>query len=161
MNLIVSFHQVRMNATTTWETTFKTNFGLFWVVGNASTTFTRLINDIFRPHLGKFIVIYLDDILVFNKSWAEHIQHVCNVLDLLRAHKLQVKENKSYFGKTSVHYFGFILDTIGFFPHPSQIQVLAQWSVPFNVHDIKSFMGDIDFYRKFVSHFSQFAHPLY
>ena len=64
------------------------------MVGNASTTFMRLINDIFRPHLGKFIVIYLDDILVFNKSWVEHIQHVCNVLDQLWAHKLQVKENK-------------------------------------------------------------------
>jgi hypothetical protein len=66
---------------------------------NAPTTFMRLINDIFRPHLGKFVVIYLDDILVFSKSWEEHLQHVCNVLELLRAHKLQVKENNHILDK--------------------------------------------------------------
>jgi hypothetical protein len=89
MDLTTGYHQVHMKATDTWKTTFKTKFGLFeWLVmpfglTNAPTTFMRLINDIFRPHLGKFVVIYLDDILVFNRSWVEHLQHVCNVLELL------------------------------------------------------------------------------
>jgi hypothetical protein len=74
MDLIAGYHQVRMNAIETWNTTFKIMFGLFeWLVmplglTNDSTIFMRLINDIFWPHLGKFVVIYLDDILVFNKS---------------------------------------------------------------------------------------------
>ena len=89
MDLTSGYHQVRMHATDTWKTNFKTKFGIFeWLVmlfglTNALTTFMRLINDIFRPHLGKFVVIYLDDILVFSKSWAEHLQHVHNVLELL------------------------------------------------------------------------------
>ena len=149
-----------MHAADTWKTTFKTKFGLFeWLVmpfglTNASATFMQLINDIFRPHLGKFVVIYLDDILVFSNSWAEHLQHVRSVLELLRAHQLQVKEKKSYFGQTSVQYLGFILDTTGVRLDPSWVQALAQWPAPSNVHDLKSFMGGINFYTKFVSHFS-------
>jgi hypothetical protein len=57
----------------------------------------RSINDIFRPHLGKFVVIYLDDILIFSGSWEEHLQHVCNVLELLWAHKIQLNRNKYLF----------------------------------------------------------------
>lgn len=109
---------------------------------------------IFRPHLGMFVVIYMDDILVFSKSWAEHLQHVRSVLEILRAHQLQVKENKSYFGQTSVQYLGFILDTTWVRPDPSRVWDLAQWLAPSNAHDLKSFMGGINFYRKFVSHFS-------
>ena len=82
-------------------------------ITNASTTFIQLINDIFRPHLGKFVFIYLNDILVFSKSWVEHLHHVHSILEILRAHQLQVKENKSYFGQTSVHNLGFILATTG------------------------------------------------
>ena len=88
---------------------------------NVPATFMRLINDIFRLHLGKFVVIYLDDISVFSKSWAEHLQHVRSILELLRAHQLQVKEKKSYFGQTSVQYLGFVLDTTRVHPNPSWV----------------------------------------
>ncbi len=128
---------------------------------NAPATFMRFINDVFRAHLGKFVVIYLDDILVFSKSWEDHLQHVRTILELLRAHHLQVKENKSYFGQTSVQYLGFIIDNKGVRPDPSRVQALAQWPAPSSAHDLKSFMGGINFYRKFVSHFSQLARPLH
>jgi hypothetical protein len=58
----------------------------------------RLINNVLRRHVGKCVVIYIDDILLFHKYWEKHVQYVCNVLDILWAHKLQVKENNSYFG---------------------------------------------------------------
>eukprot|EP00253_Pinus_taeda_P008244 PITA_08244 len=167
MDLAVGYHQVRMHAADTWKTTFKTKFGLFeWLVmpfglTNAPTTFMRFINDIFKAHLGKFVVIYLDDILVFIKSWEDHLQHVRTILELLRAHHLQVKEKKSYFGQTSVQYLGFIIDNKGVCPDPSRVQALAQWPAPSSAHDLKSFMGGINFYRKFVSHFSQLARPLH
>jgi hypothetical protein len=116
MNLTSGYHQVWMKSINIWKTTFKTNFGLYdWLVmpfglANAPTTFMRLINDIFWPHLGKFSIIYLNYILVFNWSWEEHLQHVCTVLELLRQHQLQVKENKSYFAQKSVQYLGFIVE---------------------------------------------------
>ncbi len=104
LDLTAGYHQVRMNPEDIWKTTFKTKFGLFeWKVmpfglTNAPTTFMRLINDIFRSELGKIVVIYLDDILIFNKTWELHMQHVWTIFQILRDHQLQVKEKKSYIG---------------------------------------------------------------
>jgi len=86
MDPTVGYHQVQMHKEDTWKTTFKIKFGIFeWKVmpfdlTNALTTFMQLINDIFRLLLGKFIVIYLDDIRIFNRSWEEHMHHVRQVL---------------------------------------------------------------------------------
>ena len=94
-----------MNPYDVWKTTFKTKFGLYeckvmpFRLTNAPTTFMRLINDIFRDHLGRMVVTYLDDILIFSKTWDTHLQHVRHIFQLLREHNLQVKENKSYFGQ--------------------------------------------------------------
>jgi len=116
MDLTSSYHQVHMKTTNIWKTTFKTNFGIYeWLVmpfslTNAPKTFMHLINGIFQPHLSKFAFIYIDNILFLNRSWDAHLQHVCIVLELLRQHHIQVKENKSYFVQTSVQYLGFIVD---------------------------------------------------
>jgi len=94
-----------MHTSDIWKTTFKTNFGLYeWLVmpldlTNAHATFMRLINDIFRKHLGKIVIIYLDDILIYNITWDEHVQHVHLILELLCSHHLQVKACKSFFGQ--------------------------------------------------------------
>jgi hypothetical protein len=90
MDLMVGYHQACMVATDTWKTTFKTIFGLYeWMVmpfgiTNAPATFQTLINDIFRPLLGYIMVIYLDDILVFNQTWEEHLQLVHTTLSLIK-----------------------------------------------------------------------------
>jgi hypothetical protein len=146
MDLTMGYHQVRMHSMDTWKTAFKTKFGLFeWLVmpfglTNAPTTFMRLINDVFHPLLGKIVVIYLDDILIFSRSWEEHMQHVCQVLELLRTHKLQVKEKKSFFGQKFVQYLGFIVDMEGIRPDPTKVQALAQWPMPTSTLQLKSFM---------------------
>ena len=80
---------------------------------NASTTFMMLLIDIFRPHLGHMVVIYLDDILIFNWTWDAHMQHVRQVLQILWDNKLQVKEKKSYFGQSTVPYLGFVVNSKG------------------------------------------------
>jgi hypothetical protein len=97
-------------------------------------------------HLGNCMIIYLDDILVFNNSWAEHLLHVCSILELLRAHTLQVK--KSYVGHTSISHLGLVLDTAG-------VQVLAQWPTHSNSHDLKICL------RKVGHHFAQLPPALY
>jgi hypothetical protein len=92
MDLTSGYHQVCMEPSDIWKTTLKTKFGINeWFVmhfklTNAPTTFMWLINGIFRPHAGKFLIIYLDDIFIFSRSWEEHMQHVHTVLDLLRQH---------------------------------------------------------------------------
>jgi hypothetical protein len=156
-----------MNPDDVWKTTFKTKFGLFeWKVmpfglTNAPTTFMRLINDIFRAHLGQFVVIYLDDILIFSRTWDTHMQHVRQVLQILQEHKLQVKAKKSYFGQTSVPYLGFVVISEGIQPDPAHIQALKQWPLPSSARELKIFLGGINFYRKFIPYFSHLAHPLH
>ena len=82
LDLTVGYHQVQMNPYDVWKTTFKTKFCLYerkfmpFSLTNTPTTFIRLINDIFRPHLGRMVVIYLDDILIFSHTWDTHMQHV-------------------------------------------------------------------------------------
>jgi hypothetical protein len=128
---------------------------------NAPATFMWLINDIFRKNLGRIVVIYLDEILIFNKTWDTYMQHVRQVLQILRQHKLQVKEKKSYFGQSSVPYLGFVVDSEGIQPYLSRIQALKQWPQPSLASELKSFLGGINFYRKFILYFSQNARPLH
>ena len=84
----------------------------------------RLINDISRAHLGWFVVIYLDDILIFSRTWDTHMQHVRKSLQILQDHKLQVKVKKSYFGQTLVPYLDFVVSSEGIHPDPTRIQAL-------------------------------------
>jgi hypothetical protein len=119
-----------MVSTNTYKTYFKTIFGLFeWMVipfvpTNAPGTFHRIINDIFRPLLGCIVVMYLDDIFVFTKTWEEHLQHVRNVLQLFCTDHLQVKECKSSFDQSFVSYLRFFIDQ-GVCPDASKVQALA------------------------------------
>jgi hypothetical protein len=104
IDLIAGYHQVYMNAIDTWKTYFKTKYGIYeWMVipfgiTNVPSTSMRLINDIFKEHLGKIMVMYLEDILVFSNTCEDQFLHLCIVLDIFPTHKLQVKHHKSSFG---------------------------------------------------------------
>jgi hypothetical protein len=156
-----------MNLDDVWKITFKTKFGLFeWKVmpfglTNTPTTFMRLINDIFRVNLGRFVVIYLDDILIFSRIWDTHMQHVRQVLQILQEHKLQFKEKKSYFCQTSVPYLIFVVSSEGIQPDPNNIQALKQWPLPSSTKELKRFLGGIIFYHKFIPSFSNLSRPLH
>jgi hypothetical protein len=109
------YHQIWVAENDAWKTAFKTKQGLYeWLVMpfglcNAPATFMRVMNDVFRPFIDDFVIVYLDDILVFSKTWAEHILHVKKVLDVLRKEKLYVKMSKCEFAKTSLVYLGHII----------------------------------------------------
>ena len=151
MYIMMGYHQVHMVSTDTWKITFKTIFGLYeWMaipfgLTNPPTTFQRLVNDIFFPLLGCILIIYLDGIQVFSKTWEKHLQNVCIILQLLCTNHLQAKERKSSFGHTYVSYFGFVINQEGVCPNASKVQALAQWSAPHSMSSLKSFFGGINF----------------
>lgn len=97
---------------------------------NAPTTFQSLINDLFRPYLQNFIIVFFDDILVYLKKWEDHLQHLQTVLTILSANNLNAKDNKCIFGVTIVEYLGYIISHGGVGANLAKIQAIQDWSTP-------------------------------
>jgi hypothetical protein len=99
-------------------------------------------------------VVYLDDILIYSKTWDEHLQHIQQVLHTLRQHKLYTNLEKFSFSMDKVHYLGYIIDQHGVHVDPAKIQVIRDWLAPTTLTDLQSFLGLANFYHKFVLGFS-------
>jgi hypothetical protein len=101
--------------------------------------------------------VYLDDILIYNKTWDEHLQHIQQVLHTLRQHKLYTNLEKCSFGMDRVHYLGYIIDQHGVHVDLAKIQVICDWPAPTTLTELQSFLGLANFYRIFVLGFSHIA----
>jgi hypothetical protein len=167
LDLRSGYHQVRIAEEDIWKTTFKTKQGLFeWLVmpfglTNAPATFMRVMNDVLRPFLDDFVIVYLDDILIFSKSRDEHVMHVNKVLDVLRKEQLFLKMSKCEFGKTSLVYLGHIVGGGELKIDPSKVEVILNWPKPNTVTEVRSFLGATQYWRKFIANFSSIAAPLH
>jgi hypothetical protein len=128
---------------------------------NAPTTFMRVMNHVFRPFLDDFLILYLDDILIFSGTWDEHVRHVKKVLDTLQREKLYVKFSKWEFGKTTLVYLGHIVGGGQLKIDPSNIQVIVNWPEPKSVTEIQGFLGEVQYWRRFISNFSLIETPLH
>jgi hypothetical protein len=103
---------------------------------NAPATFQGLMNDLFRPHLRKFILVFFDDILVYSKSWEDHLSHLYTVLTIFSTNSLFVKESKCRFGVTSVDYLGHVISEQGVFVNPSIIVAVLEWPTPTTIKGV-------------------------
>lgn len=166
IDLRSGYHQIRMKEGDEWKTAFKTKFGLYeWLVmpfglTNAPSTFMRLMNHVLRAHIGKFVVVYFDDILIYSRSIDEHIDHIKQVLDVLRAEKLYANMEKCSFCTNKVVFLGYVVSGQGIEVDESKVEAIKNWPTPINVSQVRSFHGLAGFYRRFVKDFSTIAAPL-
>ena len=140
--------------------------GLFeWLVmpfglTNAPSTFMRVMTQVLKPFLGKFVVVYFDDILIFSQSLQDHLSHVEQVLKVLRAEQLYINRDKCSFMKKSVKFLGFIISDEGVEADPAKVQAIQNWPTPQNFSEVRSFHGLATFYRRFIRSFSTIMAPI-
>jgi hypothetical protein len=127
---------------------------------NAPSTFQWLMNSIFKPFLQKFVLVFFDDILIYNKSWEDHVQHVYKVLQLLKEQQLYAKPSKCFFGVKEVEYLGHIVSHEGVKVHPNKIKAMMDWPILKTLKNIRGFLDLTGYYRKFVRHYGRIATPL-
>ena len=124
------------------------------------STFMQLMNEVLKKFLGKFVIVYLDDILIFSKSLDEHLLHICSVLERLREEKLLINLKKCSFVKRELVYLWFVISTESLKMDPDKVKVIFEWPTPRSTIEVRSFHGLASFYRKFTRNFCIICAPL-
>eukprot|EP00253_Pinus_taeda_P012699 PITA_12699 len=166
IDLRSGYHQIRIKDEDIAKTAFRTRYGHYEFVvlpfglTNAPATFMCLMNSVFHQFLDKFVLIFIDDILIYSRSKEEHEKHLRMVLQTLREHQLYAKLSKCDFYKEEIQYLGHVISKDGIAVDPEKIKTILDWPVPKDVADIRSFMGLAGYYRRFVEGFSRVAYPI-
>jgi len=166
IDLRSGYHQIKIRLEDIPKTAFSTRYGLYeylvmsFGLTNAPAHFMYLMNSVFMPELDKFVVVFIDDILIYSKNEEEHAEHLRIVLQRLREHKLYAKFTKCEFWLKEVPFLGHVISENGISVDPSKIQDVLNWEAPTSVPEIRSFLGLAGYYRRFVPDFSKIAKPM-
>ena len=166
IDLRTGYHQLRVRETNIPKTAFRTRYGHFEFIvmpfrlTNAPTTFMDLMHRVFQPYLDQFVVVFVDDILIYSQSKWEHENHLRIVLQLLRVHQLYAKFSKCEFWLTEVRFLGHVVSTSGVSVDPEKVEAVMSWERPKSVFEIRGFLGLAGYYRRFIEDFSRLAAPM-
>jgi hypothetical protein len=127
---------------------------------NAPAYFIYMMNKVFMEYLDKFVMVFIDDILVYSRSEEEHEGHLCLVLQKLQDHKLYAKLSKCEFYLKQVSFLGHVISKGGISVDPSKVQDVLSWKAPTSVSDIQSFLGLAGYYRRFIKGVSKISKPM-
>jgi hypothetical protein len=166
IDLRSGYHQIKIRASDIPKTAFSTRYGLYeylvmsFGLTNAPTYFMYLMNLVFMPELDKFMVVFIDDILVYSRNEEEHTGHLHVVLQYMREHRLYVKLSKCDFWLKEIKFLGHTISQDGIAVDPHKVQEVMNWKPPTTVRQIRSVLGLAGYYRRFILDFSRIAKPM-
>ena len=166
LDLQMGYNQIRITPTDIPKTAFRTRFGLYeylvmpFGLCNAPATFQRSMNEMFGEALYRWLLVYLDDILIYSRSHAEHLVHLHRALSLLRKHKFFAKASKCSFGRSAMEFLGNQISADGIRATAGKLDAVRDWPTPANILELRGFLGMCNYVRRYVQDFAAIALPL-
>ncbi len=149
-----------------WKTAFSTTSGHYeylvmpFGLANSPSVFQSFMNDVFRDMLDRWVIVYIDNILIYSNTLEEHIRHVRLVLKRLMQYQLYAKAEKCEFDQTSTSLLGYVISQEGVAMDERKVKAVLEWPQPQTVKELQRFLGFANFYRRFIRNFSLIAAPL-
>ncbi|KAJ8771673.1 hypothetical protein K2173_026850 [Erythroxylum novogranatense] len=166
LDLRSGYYQLKIAEADVPKSAFRSRYGHFeflvmpFGLTNAPVAFMALMNKIFQPYLDQFVIVFIDDILVYSRNRQEHSEHLRIILQTMREKQLYAKFSKCEFWLDQVIFLGHIVTGEGIQVDPSKVEAVLKWEAPRNVSEIRSFLGLVGYYRRFVEGFSLISAPL-
>ncbi|GJW04674.1 putative nucleotidyltransferase, ribonuclease H [Tanacetum coccineum] len=166
IDLRSGYHQLRVREEDILKTAFRTRYGHYefqvmpFGLTNAPAVFMDLMNRVCKPYLDKFVIVFIDDILIYSKNKQEHEEHLKLILELLKKEELYAKFSKCEFWIPKVQFLGHVIDSEGIHVDPAKIESIKDWTSPKSPTEIRQFLGLAGYYRRFIEGFSKIAKPM-
>ncbi|GJW84569.1 putative reverse transcriptase domain-containing protein [Tanacetum coccineum] len=166
IDLRSGYHQLRVREEDISKTAFRTRYGHYefqvmpFGLTNAPAVFMDLMNRVCKPYLDRFMIVFIDDILIYSKSRKEHEGHLKLILNLLKKEELYAKFSKCEFWLSKVQFLGHVIDSEGIHVDPAKIEAIKDWASPKTPTEIRQFLGLAGYYRRFIEGFSKIARPM-